>query len=100
MDKEDLFRRLETLIILRNYLISFSCKMVCLEKLECDVLGCEEESLLAEVLIMSSFSQFIQYYLFSIHFALKPSLKTKDWMRQPDFDFFVLQSYQARTNSF
>lgn len=53
LDKEDLFIRLETLIILRNYLISFSCKMVCLERLECDVLGCEEESLSAEVLIMS-----------------------------------------------
>lgn len=55
LDKEDLFRYLETLIILMSFLISFSCRMVCLVKLECDALGYEEEPLLAKVLIMNSF---------------------------------------------
>ena len=53
LDKEDLFRYLETLIILMSFLTSFSCRMVCLVKLECDALGYEEEPLLAKVLIMN-----------------------------------------------
>ena len=74
--------------------------MVCLAKLECDGLEDEEESLLTEVLIKNLFLLFIQCYLFSIRFALKPGLKTENWMRQLGFDFSTLQSYQVRTGSF
>jgi hypothetical protein len=52
--------------------------MVCLVKLECDGLEDEEESLLTEVLIKNLFLLFIQCYLFSIRFALKPGLKTEN----------------------
>jgi hypothetical protein len=68
--------------------------------LEYDALRYEVVPLLTEVLIESSFSLFIQCLLFSIHFALKLSLRTKDWMKQLGFDFFILQSFQVRTDSF
>jgi hypothetical protein len=100
LDKVDLFRCLETLIILRNFLISFSCRILYRVMLEYDALGYEEVSLLTEVLIESSFSLFVQCLLFSIRFALKLSLTTKDWMKQLGFDFFILQSFQVRTDSF
>jgi hypothetical protein len=68
--------------------------------LEYDALGYEEVSLLKEVLIESSFSLFIRCLLFSIRFALKLSLRIKDWMKQLGFNFFILLSFQVRTDSF
>lgn len=60
LDKVDLFICLETLIILMNFLISFSCRILYLGMLEYDALGCEEISSLTEVLIESLFSLFVQ----------------------------------------